>query len=298
MSTEAELWTIRRLLEWTAAFFVKKGIDPPRLCAEMLLAHVLGTQRIRLYTDFDKVPSAKDLAAFRDLVKRAGEQEPVAYLTGKAPFFSLEIEINRNVLIPRADTETLVEYVVQVARQDTTFPAEARILDLCTGSGCVALAVASRMKNATVVATDVSTEALDVARKNAQRLGLDGRVTFLQGDLYEALSGSVEDRPFDVIISNPPYIPSGMIDGLDKSVKDYEPRLALDGGEDGMNFHRRIAAGAVDRLSAGGRLVMEIQFDQGRAVSELLLGTPALGEVLVIKDFGRRERAVVCRKPL
>src|SRR5256714_2298095 len=179
-----ETWTVRRLLEWTTPFFTRKEVDSPRLSAELLLAHVLKIPRIKLYTDYERVMGEGELANFRELVKRAGEQEPIAYLTGKAHFFNLEFEVNRDVLIPRPDTETIVENVLQTARHETGL-ASPRVLDLCTGSGCIAAAIAKHLKTATVVATDASAAAVVVAKRNIERLGLSDRVTVEMGDLFE-----------------------------------------------------------------------------------------------------------------
>jgi release factor glutamine methyltransferase len=287
-------WTVKRLLEWTAGFFGKREVDSPRLSAEMLLAHVLAVPRIRLYTDYEKTVSDVHLAAYRELVKRAGNQEPIAYLTGRAPFFNLDLAVSREVLIPRPDTETLVENVLQLARAVPGFEAP-RILDLCTGSGAIALALAGRMKSATVVATDISEGALTVARENAGRLGLAERVTFLHGDLFTALAATPEAQPFDLILANPPYIPSADIARLDASVRDFEPHLALDGGPDGMNFHRQILAGTEGRLTAVGRVFLEIQFDQGPRVRDLAGSFPHLAEARILKDASGHERVVTAR---
>src|SRR5947209_7321531 len=169
-------WTVRRLLEWTTGFFTRRAVDAPRLSAELLLAHVLNYPRIKLYTDYERPLQEPELSRFRGLVQRAAEQEPIAYLTGKAHFFNLEFEVTRDTLIPRPDTETLVENVLQLARNTAGFEAP-RVLDLCTGSGCIAAAIAWHLKTATVYAIDLSPEAVVVARKNIERLGLAERVT-------------------------------------------------------------------------------------------------------------------------
>src|ERR1700733_13802834 len=179
-------WTVRRLLEWTPGFLQKKGVDQPRLSAELLLAHVLSVPRIKLYTDFERVLDEKSLTAYRELVRRASEQEPIAYLTGKAHFFNLEFSVTRDVLIPRPDTETLVENVLQLVRHQAGLETP-RVLDLCTGSGCIAAAIAKHLKASTVAATDLSAAAVEVARRNIQSLGLSERVTVEQGDLFEPL---------------------------------------------------------------------------------------------------------------
>src|SRR4051812_37097738 len=195
MTQQTQEWTIRRLLEWTSGFFARKQVDPARLSAELLLSHVLSVPRIKLYTDYERTLGEQQLAAMRALVQRAAEEEPIAYLTGKAHFFNLEFEVNRDVLIPRPDTETLVENVLQLARNQAGFEGP-RVLDLCTGSGCVAAAIAHHLKAATVIATDVSEPAVLLARRNVERLGLAGRVTVEQGDLFDPVSKLPDPLPF------------------------------------------------------------------------------------------------------
>jgi release factor glutamine methyltransferase len=289
-------WTIRRLLEWTSAFFTRKGLDSPRLCAELLLAHVLDCPRIKLYTDFERTLTDHHLSTYRALVKRAAEEEPIAYLTGVAPFFNLDIAVTRDVLIPRPDTETLVENVIQTVRTDSRLTAQLRILDLCTGSGCIALSLAKALKESTVIATDISPQALAVAQSNAQRLKLDPRTTFLEGDLFAALRGHIEDRPFDIITANPPYIPTANLASLDRSVKDYEPHLALDGGLDGLSPHRAILAKAPEYLAPGGRLYLEIQFDQGPAALALAAATPGLQNPNILRDLAGHDRVLTATR--
>jgi release factor glutamine methyltransferase len=295
MSEIGGAWTIRRLLEWTSGFFTRKNVDAPRLAAELLLAHVLGIPRIKLYTDYERVLSERDLAAFRALVQRASEQEPIAYLTGKAHFFNLEFEVGPGVLIPRPDTETLVENVLQLARNTPGFEAP-RVLDLCTGSGCIAVAIAHRLKNATVTATDKSDKAVAIARRNVERLGVNDRVTVEQGDLYEPLARMVDVAPFNLIVSNPPYIPTNEMEKLDRNVRDYEPPEALDGGIDGLILHRRILEGAADRLVAGGRVYLEIGFDQGPASKEAAGHYEWLEDVRVLKDYAGHDRVLTARR--
>ncbi len=247
----AETWTVRRILEWTTAFFTRKEVDSPRLSAERLLAHVLSLPRIQLYTRYDRPLSDEELAGYRDLVKRATEEEPIAYLTGRAHFFNLDFDVNRDVLIPRPDTETLVENLLQTARIQSGLEAP-RVLDLCTGSGCIAAAIAYHLKASNVFATDISPAAVAVARRNIERLKLADRVSVEEGDLYEPLVGRVDALPFDVIVSNPPYIPTGQIASLDRSVREYEPLVALDGGLDGLTLHRRILDEAPPGSSPAG----------------------------------------------
>ena len=292
---EGGTWTVRRLLEWTAGFFARKDVDPPRLSAELLLAHVLKVPRIKLYTDYERALSEADLAAVRDLVRRASEQEPIAYLTGTAHFFNLEFEITCDVLIPRPDTETVVENVLQLARNQTGFESP-RVLDLCTGSGCVAAAIAYHLKTSVVTATEISPAAVAVARRNVERLGLTGRVLVEEGDLFEPISRMVDAQPFNLIVSNPPYIPTAQIETLDRSVREYEPVKALDGGADGLDFHRRILAEAPGRLVPGGRIFLEIAFDQGPQAEELGRGFDAFEEIRILKDFAGRDRVLTARR--
>jgi release factor glutamine methyltransferase len=288
-------WTVRRLLEWTAGFFARKEVDPARLSAELLLSHVLKVPRIKLYTDYERALSEKDLARFRELVRRAGEQEPIAYLTGTAHFFNLEFEVTRDVLIPRPDTETVVENVLQLARNQVGFESP-RVLDLCTGSGCIAAAIAHHLKSSVVTATEISFAAVMVARRNIERLGLAGRVLVEEGDLFEPISRMVDAQPFNLIVSNPPYIATAQIQTLDCSVREYEPIRALDGGPDGLDFHRRILAEAPSRLTPGGRIYLEIAFDQGPGAEALASGFEGFKDVRILKDFAGRDRVLTARR--
>ena len=289
-------WTVRRILDWTRDFFTRKDVFQPRLSAEELLAHVLKISRMKLFLDYDRVLTPEHLSAYRDLVRRAAEDEPIAYLTGRKHFFNLEFEVTRDVLIPRPDTETLVEDVLQTARIQPGLETP-RILDLCTGSGCIAAALAHNLKGATILATDISEAAVAVARRNVERLGLAARVTVEHGDLYEPISRFVDARPFDLIVANPPYIPDGQLASLDKSVREFEPLSALDGGADGLALHRRILAGAADRLVPGGRIYLEIAFDQREAALQIASAHEEQFEPpQILKDFGSRDRVLTMRK--
>ncbi|MFT3788289.1 MAG: peptide chain release factor N(5)-glutamine methyltransferase [Tepidisphaeraceae bacterium] len=294
MPQQVEVWTLRKVLDWTTSFFERKNVDPPRLVAELLLAHVLKCQRIRLYTDLHRPMNPDELATIRDLVRRAGEQEPIQYITSVAHFYNLEFTVTKDVLIPRSDTETLVERTLSFLKADGI--VEPRVLDLCTGSGCVACAIAAHAKSSQVIATDISLPALDVARGNVQKLKLDGRVVCLLGDLFEALKSEADPRPFHAIVSNPPYIASTKIPTLDRNVRDFEPHLALDGGADGLDPHRRIVAGAYDRLVPGGRIFLEIAFDQEEAALWLLNQDPRYDDARSYRDLAGQPRVVSARK--
>ena len=240
-------WTTLKLLEWTQGYFAQKGLDAPRLTAELLLAHALSCDRVRLYLDFDKPLGEPELAAYRELVRRRAEREPTAYLVGRREFWGRPFQVDARVLVPRPETELVLEAAL------AALPTDGRALDLCTGSGVLGVTLALERPGAGVAATDLSGEALDVARENAARLGA-ANVTFLLGDLYDPVP---PDSRFDLIVSNPPYLPRGELDTLPPEVRR-EPRLALDGGEDGLDISRRIAAGAPARLRPGGILVLEM----------------------------------------
>jgi len=239
-------WTPLKLIAWTQEFFARKGVDSPRLTAEVLLAHALSCDRVRLYLDFDKPLGDPELAAYRDLVRRRGEGEPTAYLVGKKEFYGRPFAVDARVLIPRPETELLVDAAL------AALPPGGRLLDLCTGSGAIAITAALERPDARVVATDASEDALSVARDNAIRLG--AVVELAHGDLWAAVHG---DERFHVIASNPPYVPAGELAGLAREVRR-EPCMALDGGQDGLAILRRIVTGAPARLEPGGALVLEM----------------------------------------
>ncbi len=290
-----DIWTIRRILEWTTGYFERKQVDSPRLSAELLLSHVLASPRIRLYTEYERPLAEKELTEFRELVRRAGEHEPVAYLTGRAFFFNLELRVNSDVLIPRPETEKIVENVVQFCRHSPGFESP-RILDLCTGSGCIAAALAQNLKTAQIVATDLSAAALSVARSNLERLKLLDRVELARGHLFDALRDIVDRSPFHIITANPPYIPTAQIETLDRNVREYEPRMALDGGMDGLSIIRQILAGAPARLAQDGRLYIELAFDQAQAARTVADEQGHYEDVRILRDDAGHERILTARK--
>ncbi len=242
----AEAWTPLRLLGWTQGFFAQKGVDAPRLTAELLLASALGCDRVRLYLDFDKPLGDPELARYRELVRRRAEGEPTAYLVGAREFFGRRFAVDARVLVPRPETELLVEAAL------AALPAGGSALDLGTGSGAVAVSLALGRPGARVTAVDLSAGALEVARANAAALG--AAVDFLEGDLFAPLPPGAR---FDVVASNPPYLPAGDLAGLQREVKR-EPRLALDGGADGLQVLRRIVEAAPRWLAPGGVLLLEM----------------------------------------
>jgi release factor glutamine methyltransferase len=279
-----ELWTIMKVLGWTQGRFAERGLGTPRLDAELLLAHLLKVERIRLYTHFDQPLKPEELAAFRELIKRRLAGEPVAYLVGKREFRSLELSVDPRVLIPRPDTETLVEAALEL------LPAHgaARVVDVGTGSGAIAIAIAVARPEVEVEAVDRSLEAAEVARANAARLAPRVRVHI--GDLLAGISGSI-----DLVVSNPPYIPTSSIGTLQAEVQR-EPRLALDGGADGLDVVRRLVRESAACLRAGGALALEIGAGQADATAQLL--TEA-GFTAIRKhpDLAGIERVVSGRRP-
>jgi release factor glutamine methyltransferase len=281
-----ETWTVRRLLERTEDFLRKKGFESPRLEAQILLAHSLGCKKIDLYVRHDEEPPEDKRAAFRKMIKKRAEGMPVAYLVGHREFYSLEFAVSPAVLIPRPETETLVMEALRWLK-----PREApRVLDVGTGSGAIAVAVAKQHKTAEVTAVDVSAPALAVAAGNARRHGTADRVTFLEGDLF----GPVAGRTFDLVVSNPPYIAQSEFPSLDVGVREFEPRAALDGGPEGLDLYRRIAAEAAGYLAPGGAVMVEIGATQESAVRELFAAHLDPGPSF--KDAAGRPRVVTARR--
>lgn len=254
----AEAWTVLRVLEWTAGYFRERAIDSPRLDAELLLAATLKLDRVGLYLRYDQPLSPEELAAFRARVARRAKHEPVAYILQEVEFWSLALAVSPDVLIPRPDTEVLVEEALARGNDNR------QVLDIGTGSGAIVVALASERPQWRFTALDLSAAALAVAAANAARHGVAERIRLVRGDLAE-----LPARSFDLIVANPPYIPRDDLAGLMPDVRDFEPRLALDGGPDGLCAYRAIAAQAQARLVSGGWLLVEIGQGQERAVREL-----------------------------
>lgn len=281
-------WTVIDLLKETQGYFEKCAVATPRLDAELLLAHCLQKDRISLYLDFEYQLTAEELARFRELVRRRGKREPVAYITGYKEFWSLRLAVTPDVLIPRPDTEVLVEEAAKMMR--LRFPGGAcRILDIGTGSGAIALALARELPDAEIIGLDISPEALGVAQANARSFDFGGRVEFMCGDSLRAVP---EGGRFDAIVSNPPYIPSADIEMLEPEIKNFEPRLALDGGPDGLDFYRSWIPHMHCYLNAQGFVALEIGASQGQAVSELFISAGLYGAVRLVKDYAHQHRVV------
>ncbi|MEO6419845.1 MAG: peptide chain release factor N(5)-glutamine methyltransferase [Polyangiaceae bacterium] len=279
-------WTIETLVRWATEDFRGRGIESPRLDAEVLLAFALGSTRMQLIIDAKRELEEGELTRFRELVKRRRKKEPVAYVRGEREFYGRNFRVDRRVLVPRPDTETLVE----VALKRTTHVSMCmRALDLCTGSGCVALTLGRERPTSQIFATDISRDALEVARHNALRLGAYN-VAFVEGDLFAPVAAASAAR-FDIIVSNPPYIPHAEIATLMPDVRDFEPLLALDGGADGLDLIRRIIADAPRFLVRGGVLAMEVGAGEAGPVQELFTAR-GFTSVSATRDYGRIERIV------
>lgn len=282
------IWTIKKLLLWTTHYFQEHHLDSPRLDAELLLAHVLHKQRIYLYTDFDLIVEPSELSLYREYIKKRVSGVSTAAIIGEKEFMGLTFKVNEDVLIPRPDTETWLEKVIQYHRNEQGLT----VADLGTGSGAILLSFLYYCREDTGVGVDISEKALAVAEENGKNLKMDDRVTWRRGDYLTALE---EGELFDGILTNPPYIPTGDIRGLAEEVR-HEPMNALDGGADGLTFYRKLVEGAAEHLKDGGFLAAEFGIHQAADVVNLLKKTGKFDSFEVITDYGGIERAVYCRK--
>lgn len=288
----AQIWTIKKLLDWMVSHFTEKKIDSPRLTAELLLSFVLEMERIELYTHFDQPVKKPQLDKLRSLVERCTRNEPVQYLTGRCGFYSLSLKVSPACLIPRPETEMLVERAIEFLRSRE---GEQYVCDLCTGCGCIAVAIAKNFSKAKIIATDICDEALSIAVENVKKYELDQRIELLQGDLFAPVINQLDIKEFDLIVCNPPYVSGDEYEKLDAKVKT-EPKLALDGGADGLDVYRRIAADSGGHLKKGGAILLEIGFAQGRQVKKLLEDTNVFGPIKIEKDFNNNDRVVIAVK--
>jgi release factor glutamine methyltransferase len=318
-SSSAEApWTVGRILDWTAQHLKKHGSESPRLEAEILLAHARKCPRIQLYVQYNEPLSDDERLVMRELVKRRAAAEPVAYLVGHREFFGLDFRVSPAVLIPRPETETLVLELVTAAKRrgggtarganraessddDGPMTGQSRsvgnddhsptpplkILDLCTGSGCIAVSAAVNLPTARVTAIDISSGALQIAQENAARHGVAERIQFLEGNLFDPAPAGIR---FDFIVSNPPYVTDGEMETLPADVRLHEPHLALRAGSHGMDLIERIASSAAQFLTDGGLLLFEFSPEQAPAVVECLEGTGSYGDVVLVKDASGKLR--------
>lgn len=275
----SEAWTILKVLTWTKGYLAEKGVENARLEAEWLLCAATGLDRVGLYVNYEKPLTDAELAGCREMVSRRARREPLQYILGSQDFCGLDFEVAPGVLIPRHDTEVLVEEAIRRA------PAATTVLDIGVGSGCIAIALARSLSAATVNGVDRSPEALELAQRNADRNG--ARVFLFEGSLFEPF----RDQRFDLIVSNPPYIPTADLETLQPEVRDFEPRGALDGGRDGLDFYRLIVPAAPEHLNPCGWLMVEIGIDQAFAVKELFAAT-GFTDIFTARDSQQIERVV------
>ena len=284
MSEKVETWTLLKVLTWTKGYLAEKGVENARLEAEWLLCAATGLDRVGLYVNFEKPLSEAELATCRGMVARRARREPLQYILGSQEFNGLDFVVTPAVLIPRHDTEVLVAEALRRA-----IPG-SRILDIGVGSGCIAVALAMALPEAQVWGVEKSPDALSLAQQNAERNGV--QVTLFEGSLFEPFPG----ERFDLIVSNPPYIPTADMEGLQPEVRDFEPHGALDGGPDGLDFYRAMIPAAPAHLVPGGWLLFEVGIDQAEAVSDLLAGSGFV-EIFTAKDPALIDRVVGGRVP-
>ena len=279
-------WTSLKLIQWTADYFQKAGVPNPRLDAELLLAHLLKCKRIDLYTRHEALLRENHLADFKGLIRRRVQREPLQYIVGETEFYGLKIKVTPEVLIPRPETELLVEEGIKLNPKN--------ILEIGTGSGCISVALAKHLPDAKIIATDISKEALEIAAGNARQHEVS--IEWIAADIAPWKRFAAEGSQFDLIVSNPPYIATGEFPDLQPEVRDFEPRQALDGGSDGLRFIRQILTEASPFLNAHGSLLLEIGEDQGKLLEAMVGQQPALSFQGIKKDLNGRVRLLVARR--
>jgi len=287
-------WQIKDLLKVSTDYLKSKGIENSRLNAEVLLAHQLNLERIRLYLNFNQPLTGKEISGYRSLIKRRITLEPLQYITGTQEFWSLDFVVDRHVLIPRPETEIAVEQAIILAKTiEHNEDQSLKILDLGTGCGPISIAFAKEMPGVLIWATDISEKALNVARTNASKHDVADRLEFRQGDLWEPFLN--DTCLFDIVVSNPPYVTSGEYNDLSPDIRDNEPRLALDGGEDGMYYLKKIIKGAHDFMNPGGWIILEMAPSQTQEALTIIDQTGDYEKMARIKDYSRSYRVVIAR---
>ena len=286
-NTNKTTWTIIKILDWTRQYFADKGVENPRLDAEVLLCAVLGCGRVKLYVDFERPLSEAELAQYKGYVMRRAAFEPLAYILGERAFMRRSFKVTPATLIPRPETELLAESVIKAVQLTGGLEDEVKILDIGTGSGAIIVSLLDYLPKAKGVGADISVEALIVARENAEKIGVAQRCGFVRSDIFSRLP---EEKKFDIIVSNPPYIPAAEIKTLARDVQQ-EPLNALDGGSDGLDFYRRITKDAARHMSADSLLAFEIGINQSQAVQELCRRA-GFGRVAVRRDYAGIERMI------
>ena len=281
--------TVLEAIQKSTEFLGKKNVESPRLQTELLLAHLLKLPRMKLYLNFERVLTPVETDSLRELVKRRGQREPLQHIVGSTSFCGYEIAVSRHALVPRPETELLAESGWQFLSTLNSQPSTA--LDFGTGTGCIAVALAAKCLNAKIVTIDISADALALAKENAARNNVAERIEFLQNDEFAALP----QKQFDLIISNPPYIPSAEIETLQPEVRDFDPRAALDGGADGLDFYRRISMEAKPFLKSDGRIMLEFGDGQVDAIKAIFENEKWIVEA-VKEDYSQRARVLIAKK--
>lgn len=286
--------TVAETLKWASEYLSLHKVPDPYVEAEFLLAHVLGCQRKEILIHPERGLAHDELERFRGFIERRAGREPVQYITGEVEFRGLMFKVNRAVLIPRPETELLVEEAINsIKKRDAMgMGKDVTVLDLCTGSGCIAISIAKELPYCRVYAVDISEGAIEIARENAERYGVEERVIFLAGDLFEAIEPLGLDGEIDLVISNPPYVSKKEMKGLPPEIKEYEPLQALDGGKDGLDFYRRIVDETPFYLSDDRLLIMEIGYGQAESIKELLKREGDFTEIEIKKDLAGIERII------
>jgi release factor glutamine methyltransferase len=282
--------TVLEAIQKSTEFLAKKGVESPRLQTELLLAHLLKLPRMKLYLNFERALTLAETDALREFIKRRSQREPLQHVVGSTSFCGYEIAVNRHALVPRPETELLAELGWQFLSTINHQPSTA--LDFGTGTGCIAIALAAKCPNAKITALDVSTDALTLAKQNALQNQVVERIEFLQGDGFAAL---VTKLQFDLLISNPPYIASAEIETLAPEVKDFDPRAALDGGADGLNFYRRLATEAKPFLKSDGKIMLEFGDGQADVIKNIFENEKWIVEA-VQEDYSQRARILIAHK--
>ena len=306
LATAEKNLTIREALSWAEEYLQVQGVPDCKTEAEYLLAYLLNCKRSWLYLNCNQTVDSYDLRRFTDFIERRIKREPSQYILGEQEFWGLTFKVNGDVLIPRPETEILVEWALKTMRAGEAEKrrngeqyspihrfTDSPILDLCTGSGCIAISLAKEIPNSRVFAVDISEKALDVARENAERYDVADRITFLNGDLFEPLNGL--NIKADIIVSNPPYISKKMFQELQPEVKNYEPVTALYGGGDGLDFYRRIISESPAYLTQGGHLILEIGYGQAEKIKRLIERSDVFGDISITKDFAGIDRMIKAR---
>lgn len=288
-------WTIKDLLSVSIEFLKNKNIESPRLCAEVLLAHQLNTERLKLYLDYDQPVCEKDLNQYRSMIKRLIDNEPVQYITGRQEFWSMDLIVNSSVLIPRPETEILVEQAIRIYNTEyiDTNP-HISVLDIGTGSGAIAIAIARELENAKIFAVDISAQAIATAKLNAVKHGLEDRIGFYEGNLLEPFEKNCQY--FDIIISNPPYVTTEDYELLPEKIKNFEPKLALESGKDGLSHIGPILEKAPSFLNPGGWLMLEMDPRQTDSAVKIISDSNEYTSGLIVKDYSNKDRIVIARK--